>query len=204
MPGWGGTRKALFWEQPCFAASPQEGVSSCQTAPRCWKKRDVTEMLKTRCWKHGRPGEGQLPPPGWAKASPFCSTKGDPVGRGQMSHSAWTGNPEGITAQSHGCYLCTAQAPMMSPSPCTACMVKRLCTQASRGPMLSPSTTPLSKVTSTLIPMPLMLHMDYLLQHHRPYQSWVMLCSPCTSQQKSQPRHSLHGERWLWHPSPAR
>lgn len=27
-----GTRKAFVWEQPCFAASPQEGASSHQTA----------------------------------------------------------------------------------------------------------------------------------------------------------------------------
>lgn len=27
-----GMRKALVWEQPCFAASPQEGASSHQTA----------------------------------------------------------------------------------------------------------------------------------------------------------------------------
>lgn len=56
-------RKALFWEQICFALSPQEGASGHHMLPPP-EMLDAKEMLKTRCCKHGHPGEGQLPLPG--------------------------------------------------------------------------------------------------------------------------------------------
>lgn len=79
-----GMRKALVWEQPCFAASPQEGASSHQTAAaagrcqmqmRCSRK-DAESMDRGR--------------PGWIKASLFCSTKGDTVGGRQESRRSPT------------------------------------------------------------------------------------------------------------------
>ena len=109
-----GMSKALCWDRPRFAASPQDGVSSRQTAAA------ANETLKTRCWKHGHPGKGRLPPPGWAKAAPCCSTEGDLVGGGQASCSAWTPWCRGAPWLSPMAAISTPRSPpAMSQSPCT-------------------------------------------------------------------------------------
>lgn len=143
-------------------------------------------MLKTRCWKHGHPGEGQPPPPGWAKPSPFSSTEGDRWAESRC-HAA-PGPPESGKQANQ-------EASRLSPTAAITTLLGPLHSlhrHHGTYTVLSPSVTPLSKMISTLTPTPLTLHMDRLLWHHYPCGSRVMLCFLCTSQVEPQPRCSLH------------
>lgn len=195
----------MFWEQPCFTASPQEGVSSHQTAAAvvlvdARRKRDAQEEM-LEAW----PPWARVTTTAWlGKSFSLLLHQRGPGGRRTgdmqcldplMPGGARTGEPGGHHGSAPHC-----AAPVMSPSPHTACMVKRLHAQAPQGPTLSHSVTPLSKMTLTLVPTPLTPHMDHLLQYHRPCWSGVMLCSPYSRQQEPQPRCSLHAGRWMWNP----
>lgn len=139
-----GKRKVVFWEQPCLTASPQEGVSSHQTAAAvvlvdARRKRDAQEEMLEAWPPWGRVtttawlGKSfslllhQRGPGGWRTGDTQCL---DPL----MPGGARTGEPGGHHGSAPHC-----AAPMMSPSPHTACMVKRLHAQAPQGPMLSHS-----------------------------------------------------------------
>lgn len=168
-------------EQPSNGS--RHGAGRCRTQTRC-SRRDAGSMATL--------GKGSYHHLAAQKLLPFAPLKGTQWTEGRR-HAApgppdagggWRGELGGIMAQPHGCHLHTAQPPTMSPSPCTACMVKRLHAQAPCGPTLSLSASPLSKMTSTLVPRPLTPHTDHLLWHHHPCRSRVMLCSLCTSQQE--------------------